>query len=899
MATLENEILGVNTEEIATLDLERALSVSGGNNVLAAVTETRAFRTMQSTWIKIDPGESVENYRDCAAAEDIFLLADDTIFLVDGGVAINKQTVDKPRQIFIGPSDDYVTVLSEDGQIQWLDPSTKLQKVGSTQSSEDFPSSDVQITSGYGWTIIGTESNLYCHKEPTNNQSSFIEADLTPIISDASIIDLSFIDGIVVVATTDGVFGLDISTESFKKAWGNRDYLITSLSNPANNQIHGWSDNGVFCILKSGEIELTSAERIYDIKSSHESRLYYLNNSDNEFILERSSEPSVSIATDTIQYHSHSDLDIAVDNKTPNQIKYELDIRTKKGHISVSDENTLNIIVEPFSKRIFSVGEIQAGTETESLDVSIYDNISDSKLVTDKISVDHGTPEIQTETRPSVIRNGDIDFEVRVSNSGTGTARVSFIKNTLSEGYIIPPGESKIILTPTNESAETIYYTGTNPSGVIKQQSIETDWEIPEDAYSVKSGLSQDQNTIRTQIQNNTGVEVQELISIDTHFDEQIKGEITIPPEDQVEIWHSTPTNSTPITPISIEGDGLIRPEHEQLYAHPFLDVERKFFDINGEELREGELPVGERFEERLLIQNDTGETIQKLAISGTKEYYVEEFSPDKKVCLARSITLLNETQGIPSINIEDKSRSASGFSDARSVELSGEWKAKHSQQPNVYAEMFRLDGRTYLSLRIQCEDIQRKFIRLDRLEVSSTEVPLDNTQKRIQTDKMCERTIELNLKTDFQELSPQPVEAVFYKAPSERNIQQSTLAKIARKPTFPSLNPHMRPVNPPILNKQVLSFDSKLSFKGRVKIYNGRDLIKDSRKSFRKKSKTKIRFKSQSQNLRVHVRDIKSGELNIEYKFQQNGNSWEITEQTSSDYFPGEPIVTPWKERD
>ncbi|MFB6175769.1 MAG: hypothetical protein ABEI99_01245, partial [Halobaculum sp.] len=288
------------------------VSAADGGAGLVVTTGERAYTTVESSVIEIDPGEPVDEYTGVAAGQTVAAVAGETVYRITGAVASHQRPVTGARDVFVGPDDDSLTVLCADGRLVWL--GEKLREMGAKRTAID--PTDAVVASASGWTAISEGETVYCYREPVDERVAI--AEIGPSLLDGAVRDLSFVDGSLVIATTAGLVSFDPAGE-FERRW-TAEHAVTGLSNPAHHQVYGWNDELVRITADGRVTSLASDAR--NVVTTADHGRWYADLSDGAVVAERDDTVSVELSVEPVGYRDRESVVAAVTNPTTEEIDY-------------------------------------------------------------------------------------------------------------------------------------------------------------------------------------------------------------------------------------------------------------------------------------------------------------------------------------------------------------------------------------------------------------------------------------------------------------------------------------------------------------------------------------------------------------------------------------------------
>lgn len=884
---MEEFPLGIDDgDRIETFDPELVTAIDGGTESIVIATGDRAYTTVESAVIEIDPGEPIDAYTGVAAADTVAVVADETVYRIAGGVASHQRSVAGAVDVFVGPDDDCLTVLCTDGRLVWLDPAAKLREVG-TKRTEIDPTETV-VAAAAGWTALSDGKSVYCYREPV--EGSVAIAEIGPQLLDGTVLDLSFVDGYLVIATSSGVVAFDPAGD-FKRQW-TLELTVSELSNPASSHLYSWNDETVR-ISSEGQVT-TVAETSHEIVTTVDHSKWYIVQDDEATVYERSKAVSVDLSVDSVAYRGREPVVAEITNSTTDRVDYKLTMSATD--LELRSDEISRVTVSPLSRTSIELATVSPESRVKAGNVEVTRASTGEQLTEESVSVTYGEPDIEATAELSEIDPDGHEYAVTARNDGSGVAFLDTADppnpNTC---YRITSGETVELFDAADEG---LYVIGADPDASSESVSVETDTTLPESVYSVSCSLNSGTNLLRVSVENHTDAIIRDVITVDIENGPELTGKITVKPEVQNEIWLDTPENLPPILRVTIDGS-LTEETTHQVSDHQFLGLERSFYRTDGSSVDPTWVPQGNRFEERLTIQNDSNKTLIGATVGQDNRYTLPDLSPGAATTVSREVVLPTSESSVPSVTIGDEDDQ---------IDLPERASRQRFRRLQLLAAVRPTDTGFTLMFEVECED-QDQFstymlesLRLDNeplldsLDVDR-EFTVGETQQR-------ELSLPLDSSETIRQLRsrpPQPVTAEFTKPDSQIRHERTTLAPITDTDLVPGVNPQLQVTD----NKIISSDKHRLTLElqdvsARSIIITIRDKNGGSIESYKCRDPSNRivkEFQTDAKNLRVSIKGTGRSSLDNGYLFQRSSTKWRLHDRSEQTPFPTEPIVTPWEE--
>lgn len=884
---MEEIPLGIDDGDwIETFDPATVTAIDGGTESIVIATDDRAYTTVESAMIEIDPGEQINEYTGVAAADTVAVVADETVYRITGGLASHQRRVPGALDVFIGPNDDCLTVLCADGSLIWLDPAAKLREVG-TKRTEIDPAETVAAAAA-GWTALSDGKSVYCYREPV--EGSVAIAEIGPKLLDGTVRDLSFVDGYLVIATSARIVSFDPAAD-FKRQW-TLELTVTGLSNPASNHVYGWNDE-VVRISSEGRVT-TVAETSHEIATTVDHSKWYAVQGDEAAVRERNKTVSVELSIDSVAYRDREPVFVEVTNPTTDRIDYELTVSATG--LELRSEEISRISVSPLCRTSIQLATVSPRDRVQSGSVTVTRASNGGKIAERSVTVTYGEPDVRATAELSEISPDGREYAVTACNDGSGVAFLDTADPPTPDTWNrITPGETVELFDTADEG---LYVIGADPNASSESVNVETATTLPEPVYSVSCSLGPRADLLRIIVENHTTATIRDAMAVNIENGPGLTGPITVEPDGRSEIWVDTPEKLPPILRLTINGS-LIEETTVQVSDHQFLGLERRFFDTDGSSVELSRVPQGDRFEERLTIRNDTDETLLGATVGHGDEYTLPDLSPGAATTVSRQVALPTRESSVPSVTIGDADEQ---------IELPERVSRPRLRLLRLLAAVRPTDTGFTLLVEVECDDRDQfsayilESLRLDgeplldSLDVDR-EFPVGETHQR-----------QLSLTVDsadrlrqLRSQPPQPVTAEFSKPDSKVRYERSTLAPITDSAFAPSVKPRMEVIQDKLISSDkhrlVLEL-SNVSAHSIIITIRGED--GGSIESYRCRNppnRITKQFQTNEKFIRVSVNGTGGSSLDNGYIFHRSSTQWRLKDRSEQTPLPTEPIVTPWEE--
>lgn len=875
--------LGVDDgDQIERFDPTTVSAADGGAG-LVVTTGERAYTTVESSVIEIDPGEPVDEYTGVAAGQTVATVADETVYRIRGASASHQRPVTGARDVFVGPDDDYLTVLCADGRLVWL--GEKLREMGAKRTAVD--PTDAVVVSASGWTAISDGETVYCYREPVDERVAI--AEIGPSLLDGAVRDLSFVDGLLVIATTAGLVSFD-STGEFERRW-TAEHTVTGLSNPADHRFYGWNDELVRITADGRVTSLPSDVRNVVTTADHSQ--WYADLPDGSVVSERDGTVSVELSVESVGYRDHESVIADVTNPTTEEIDYGVDV-TATGLGFQSDGET-RVSAPPLSRTTVELGTVSVMNRVESGTVTVTRSLTGERLAERTVPVVYGDPRIRASARLTELTPDGPRHTVTAHNEGNG---VAFVDTTTppepTTWHRVTPGETVEVTDTTDEE---LYAIGAGPDASPRSVGIDTDVMPPDSVCSVSCSLGRDEDVLRLAVENHTDATVHDQLTVDVEGGPKLTGGVTVPPETESDVWLGPPESMPPIVRVTVEGS-FIEETTEQVSDHRFLGLERRFYDTGGSQTDPTREPAGTRFEERLTVRNDTGGTLSEATVSGYDMYTLPDLPPDEATILTRQVVLPNGEGSAPSVVIGDADDQ---------IELPERDQSQRLRHVRLLAAVRSTDDGFTLLLEVECDDRDQfseyvlRSLHLDGESLLGDGIDVDQTFEVGETHR---RRLPMPLDSTetirrLESQPPQPVTAVFAKPDGYLQYRRSTLAPVTDAAFVLRVEPRVDTVNSRSLfndkHRLSLRFSDTRNHKVIVVI---RDRDGNAISSCKRplSSRVTMEFETDESRVRVSVEGTGRSSLNNGYVFRQLGSGWRLEDRSEQTPLPTEPVVTPWE---
>lgn len=878
--------LGIDDgDRIEGFDPSTVTATDGGAESIVVATGDQAYTTVESAAIEIDLGEPIDNYTGVAAGDTVAVVADETVYRISGGLASHQRPVKGALDVFTGPNDDCLTVLCADGRLVWLDPAAKLREVGAKQTEID--PTGIVAAAAAGWTALSDGESVYCYQEPADEQVAIVE--IGPTLFDGTIRDLSFVDGCLVIATTDEVVSFDPAAD-FERQWI-LEQVVTGLSNPARNHVYGWNDDLVR-ITADGQM-LVIAETGFGMATTVDHSKWYVEQNDEATIRERGKAESIELLIDSIAYRDREPVIAEVTNPTTDQIDYELTVSAT--NLEIRSDSTSHVSVPPLSRTSIKLATVSPRERVQSGSVAVKRTTTGEQLAERSVTVTYGVPNIQATASLSEIGPNGPTYTVTAHNSGTGVAFLDTADPpTRKTWYRIAAGE-RVELTDAVE--EELYMMGADPDISTEPVDIKTDTTLPDEVCSVSCSLGPTEDLLRLAVKNHTSATLRDTVTVDVENGPNLSGTITVEPEGQSTVWLDVPKDLPPILRVTVTGS-LINEVTRQVSDHRLLGLERRFFDTNGSSVDLNRVPLGNRFEERLTIRNDTDETLTETTVGGVDGYTLPDLLPSGTTTLSRQVVLPTRESSVPSVTIGDLDNQ---------IKLPERDKPQRLQSLKLQAAIQPTNEGFNLLIEVECRDRDFTVFVLESLRLDG-EPLLDSVDvdRRFAVGETHQRQLSFSLDSpdriqQRQSDTPQPVTAEFSKSSGKVQHERSTLAPIVDTGYVPTINPRIEIKQSKFMSSDkhrlILKFSDTIEHDVIVAIKN-----KDGKsiKSFKirdEMNRIGREFRTDEKKLSLSIKGTGQSSINNVYVFRRYSKRWHLKNRKEQTPFPTGPVVTPWIE--
>lgn len=873
---------------IEEVDQSSVTAIDAGDTTLAWTDGEKAYTILDRSVVKLDIGDQEARITDLAVGEAVVVIAEETLYKVEGAMASQRQPIDGAQSVYTGPADDYLTIIRNDGSLVWVDATSSLRQVASKSTGID-PTETV-ASSGYGWTAVSEGDTVHCYREPIEGKVTV--ATIGPELLDGTIRDLSLVDEQLVVATSDGLTSFDVGA-GFEKGWTSNEQ-VDGLSNSAVERIYGWND-ATLAINDDGSTEkIGTNDR--EITTTEDHSLAHAVTGGQGNIRGRSTGIELTLSVDSLSYQGHSVISLEVSNRTVQKIEERLEVNSND--FSLQSRNDGTVSVSPLSKARLDIGTISAKERIKQGRVTLDRPSSGEQLAQLTVPVEYGEVDISAQTQLAEIHPSGPKYTVTVNNEGSGIGYISLPSQTGSGGKRLDPDES----TELDYGAdETLLVQGADPEAERETIDIGTGRDPPTPLLEVSSSLVSDGELLEVEIENRSNATVHERLTVDTENDQRLGGSVVLQPREVSRVWLNSPSSHPPVFEVTVDGE-CTGTSTSQVTDHQFLSLQRRFYDQEGQQENPDQIPLGAMFREDIVVRNDSDEELTNTTIGLPDGETISDIQPGSAVTATRHVSLPSADSPIPEVEIGD---------DAEQIALPKIETNQRDRSVKFLSALRSTDDGITVMIEVECSDPPRTdSYRLKSLQFAGKSLLGENAdiEREFDSGKTGTREIPLQLATeDVEKIENQAPHRVTGYFSSVRNGEERT-TDIQRKTLAPTSNIAIPPriqTSLTVKSRNRIRTDNHEFTISQIEATNASAIIKifdkdgDTIKTSKQmigRQETKITFVTDVNRVKIIVRGARRSSIRNEYTFQRYKSEWRLKESTRRTPLPTGPIFTSWE---
>lgn len=636
--------------------------VAASNRGIGILSESASRFVVEGEKMHPRLGQEAGTVDDLAFGEVAYVLADETIYaLHDNGVPRYEVDLEGSASIVHDREGELLTAATTDNKLVWFDTTKSPHEI----ARKDVPVSDLQeatLKAGFGWTFVVSGGECFCYKIDDEQHP-----EVTKIaVEGVSIVDVSMVDDLLVLATSAGVHAFSIP--SFDISWKEPDVNLEQLSTPARMCVYGWNSESLFRIsVDDGIVADDGPYTAVCPTPNHEG--YCVRRSDRIEVYWGSGDITVEVEAEPVALREDTELQFEVQNPTyrPQEVRLDVEMdglvyRDENGDNADWDDLTVQTTVGGFSSDVVEAGSIRLSDINAEPEISIREHTG-RIIVNEELAMAAVNAEISIEGEVTLIDQTGATVELNVYNSGDipvelRTQKVSQSDSSLSTDETATWTESVEYDPQEGSRHEVTYFPEREDASEV---SASTTIEHPEEIVRVDALLDEAGETARLRLLNQSDVTIRDRVRVVTNnADVALEGKIELDEAETTQIWVPVEVRRLAPTRLTIEGEYAIVPEEKfEFTESQELEFTRTFDLPQSRELKfDGMFPANAPIVERLKLRNVGTETLHQVSIDGTDTCTLPRLRPEETADVVRYVRLPEGQAYIPvtEVRVDDSS---------------------------------------------------------------------------------------------------------------------------------------------------------------------------------------------------------------------------------------------------